>query len=358
MKRDLQSSIRIAGVAVALLMAIVLPNFVSIAAQEVFVLIASFALLTLGLNVVVGFAGLLDLGYVAFFATGAYTWAILSGAGPTKFGFTQTAFWEEWGFWLILAFVLVINMGIGVLLGSPTLRLRGDYLAIVTLGFGEIVRIVASNLDNLSGGAQGISGVPHPTVPVVGFGFGLNPLPYLYLLIALLVLGTWAIRGLDRSRIGRAWVAIREDEVAAEAMGIPTLKMKLMAFAIGAVTAGFAGVVSAAKINFISPPSFDIFFSILILAAVVLGGMGSIPGSLVGAFIIAGIPALVQLRYSRFDEFRYWAFGGLLVTMMIFRPQGLIPSKRRAAELQPESEADAVVEESTPSARSGTEEKA
>jgi branched-chain amino acid transport system permease protein len=322
-----------AVLAVLALVALVIPRFVSLAAREILVLIAISALLALGLNVVVGFAGLLDLGYIAFYATGAYTWGILSGAGPIKFGFTRTGFWDEWGFWIILATVLLINMAIGVALGSPTLRLRGDYLAIVTLGFGEIVRIVANNLNTITGGALGISQIPHPRIPFVDYDFGLNPVPYYYLLLLLLILGIFVVRRLDHSRIGRAWIAIREDEVAAEAMGVPTLKMKLLAFAIGATTAGVAGVVFASKSNYVSPTQFDVFASFLVLCAVVLGGMGSIPGALAGALVIVGVPSFLQLRFPQLDEYRYFTFGLILILMMIFRPQGLIPSKRREAEL-------------------------
>lgn len=322
------------------LIALATPPFVSLAAQEILVLIATFALLALGLNVVVGFAGLLDLGYIAFYATGAYTWGILSGAGPIKFGYTRSEFWGQWGFWMVLLVVVAINMCIGVMLGSPTLRLRGDYLAIVTLGFGEIVRIVANNLDTVTGAALGISRIPHPTIPIIDYDFGLNPVPYYYLLLLLLVAGIFIIRRLDHSRIGRAWIAIREDEVAAEAMGVPTLKMKLLAFAIGATTAGVAGVVFASKSNYVSPTSFDVFASFLVLCAVVLGGMGSIPGSLAGAVVIVGVPSFLQLRFPELDEYRYWTFGLILVVMMIFRPQGLIPSKRREAELMLEGDAD------------------
>ncbi len=325
------------GVAI---IALVIPQLVSLAAQEILVLIATFALLALGLNVVVGFAGLLDLGYIAFYATGAYAWGIFSGAGPIKMPYTRSEFWGDWGFWIILFVVLAINMGIGVMLGSPTLRLRGDYLAIVTLGFGEIVRIVANNLESVTGAALGISQIPHPRIPFIGYHFGLNPVPYYYLLLLLLIVGIFVIRRLDHSRIGRAWIAIREDEVAAEAMGVPTLKMKLLAFAIGATTAGVAGVVFASKSNYVSPASFDVFASFLVLCAVVLGGMGSIPGSLAGAFVIVGIPSFLQLRFPELDEYRYWTFGVILVAMMIFRPQGLIPSKRREAELMLEADPD------------------
>ncbi|HVL52023.1 MAG TPA: branched-chain amino acid ABC transporter permease [Actinomycetota bacterium] len=335
------------AVALLALFLLIIPNFVSLAAREILVLIATFALLALGLNVVVGFAGLLDLGYIAFYATGAYTWGILSGAGPIRLPFTGTEFWGEWGFWIILLVVLGINMCIGVMLGSPTLRLRGDYLAIVTLGFGEIVRIVANNLDNVTGAALGISRIPHPKIPFIGYDFGLNPLPYYYLLLLLLALGITVIRRLDHSRIGRAWIAIREDEVAAGAMGVSTFKMKLLAFAIGATTAGVAGVVFASKSNFVSPASFDVFASFLVLCAVVLGGMGSIPGSLAGAVVIVGVPSFLQLRFPQLDEYRYWMFGIILVTMMIFRPQGLIPSKRREAELMLEGDPDIPSEATT-----------
>lgn len=337
-------------------LALAVPGFVSLAAQEIMVQIASFALLALGLNVVVGFAGLLDLGYIAFYATGAYAWGILSGAGPIKLWFTRTELWAQWGFWIVLAVAVAVNMLIGVMLGSPTLRLRGDYLAIVTLGFGEIVRIIANNLNSVTGAAMGISQIPHPKIPIIGYEFGLNPIPYYYLLLLLLLIGVVVIRRLNDSRIGRAWIAIREDEVAAEAMGVPTLRMKLLAFAIGATTAGVAGVVFASKTNFVAPTTFDIFASFLVLSAVVLGGMGSIPGSLAGAVVMVGVPSFLQLRFPRLDEYRYWVFGAILVTMMIFRPQGLIPSRRRAAELQ--LEAETLPEEPGPATRSGTGESA
>lgn len=356
MRRSARRALVWASGSAMVILATLAPFYTEKPAQEVLVNIALFALLALGLNVVVGLAGLLDLGYVAFYATGAYAWAILSGAGPLKFAFTRTEFWHDWGFWIVLFLAIFINMAIGVVLGSPTLRLRGDYLAIVTLGFGEIVRIVANNADPFTRGAQGIQGVPHPNVPFTNFTFGLDPKNYYFLLLVVIALVIVVIRRLERSRIGRAWVAIREDEVAAEAMGVPTLRMKLLAFAIGASTAGFSGVIVASKTNFTSPGSFDVFFSILILAAVVLGGMGNLFGSLVGAFVITGLPGFVQLRYPELDEYRYWTFGLLLVVMMIFRPQGIIPSRRRAAELKPESEDAAIVEEPTPSARSGTEE--
>ena len=322
------------GLTAAMILAATAPLYVALPGQEVLVNVALFALLAIGLNVVVGLAGLLDLGYVAFYATGAYAWAILSGAGPIKFAFARSEFWHDWGFWIVLFLAIFINMVIGVILGSPTLRLRGDYLAIVTLGFGEIVRIVANNADPFTRGAQGIQGVPHPNIPFTGFTFGLVPKNYYFLLLVVIVGAVFVITRIERSRIGRAWVAIREDEVAAQAMGVPILRMKLLAFAIGASTAGFSGVIAASKTNFISPASFDVFFSILILSAVVLGGMGNLYGSLIGALVITGLPGFIQLRYPELDQYRYWIFGLLLVLMMIFRPQGIIPSRRRAAELK------------------------
>ncbi|MGQ0679734.1 MAG: branched-chain amino acid ABC transporter permease [Actinomycetota bacterium] len=324
------ANLALAAVAGAVILAV--PQMPT-AVQTIAVITASFGLMTLGANVVVGFAGLLDLGYVAFLATGAYAWGILSGAGPVTLGFAGTPFWDDWGFWIVLLLIIAINMVIGVALGSPTLRLRGDYLAIVTLGFGEIVRVIASNLDSVTGASLGIAQIPRPRIPIVDYEFGSSPVPYFYLLLIILAVAMIAISRLNRSWVGRAWIAIREDEVAAEANGVPTLRMKLLAFAIGATTAGMAGVVFAARTTFVDPTRFDILTSFLVVAAVVIGGMGSIKGSLAGAFVIVGIPPLVQLRFDYLDNYRYLAYGALLVAMMIFRPQGLFPSKRRAAEL-------------------------
>lgn len=301
--------------------------------------VALFILFALGLNVVVGFAGLLDLGYVAFWAIGAYTAALLTGAGKYSQGiklgtitFADKPTWEPW-MWLILFVALAAAILAGVLLGSPTLRLRGDYLAIVTLGFGEIIRIVANNLDNITGGPRGVRGIPHPQIHVAGVNLDWGTLvdvKYYYLLLFLVVLWMTAIYLLDNSRIGRAWVAIREDEVAAAAMGVPVTRMKLTAFAIGACTAGVGGVIYAEQVNFINPPTFDILNSIFILCMVVVGGMGSIAGSVVGAGAIILIPEI----FREFEDYRFFAFGVALVILMIFRPQGLLPSKRRKAELR------------------------
>ena len=295
-----------------------------------------YILLALGLNIVVGQAGLLDLGYVAFYAVGAYTTAML----------TTSAGWSPW---VALPFAVLLACVAGVVLGAPTLRLRGDYLAIVTLGFGEIVRIVAQNSESL-GEARGITGIPHPEG-----GFGLDSLPYYYLTLAAIVLSVVMIVRLNASRVGRAWAAIREDEDAAEAMGVPTFRMKLWAFAMGASTGGLGGWIYASKVSFISPDNFPFFFSVLILSGVVLGGMGSIRGVVLGAFVIAFVPEYLRevaagetlTRWlnsaiggnaGTITEYRVLLFGAALVVCTVFRPQGLWPSRRRAAELGAEDE--------------------
>ena len=303
--------------------------------QVLFFPVGVFALLALGLNVVVGAAGLLDLGYVAFYAVGAYTTAKL----------TTTAHWTAWE---ALPLAIAIAMLAGVILGAPTLRLRGDYLAIVTLGFGEIVRIVAQNSKSL-GQARGITGIAHPG-PILGTKFELAPLPYYYLTVGAITLAIVMIVRLNRSRVGRSWSAIREDEDAAEAMGVHTFTMKLWAFAIGASTGGLGGWIYASKVSYINPDNFPFFLSVTILAAVVLGGMGSIPGVIAGAFAIAFLPEYLRdlaagkeitkvLNFltggnvQSVTEYRVLLFGAALVAMMVFRPQGLIPSRQRAAEL-------------------------
>jgi branched-chain amino acid transport system permease protein len=298
--------------------------------------LALFTLFALGLNVVVGFAGLLDLGYVAFWAIGSYTAAIMTGAAAYTMALREQQevadpTWEPW-MWLILLAALGVALVAGILLGSPTLRLRGDYLAIVTLGFGEIIRIAANNFDQITVGPRGITSIPHPEIHLFGIDLVWGTLideKYYFLLLVLVVLWILAIRFLDHSRIGRAWVAIREDEVAAAAMGVPVVRMKLAAFVIGASTAGVGGVVYAEQANFINPGTFDILNSILILCCVVIGGMGSIPGSVLGAATIIVLPEI----FREFSEYRIFAFGVALVVVMIFRPQGLLPSKRRKAEL-------------------------
>jgi branched-chain amino acid transport system permease protein len=277
--------------------------------------IGTFVLLAIGLNIVVGHAGLLDLGFVAFYGIGAYTLAYL---GTTL----------EWPFWPTLIMGVFLAAVSGVILGAPTLRLRGDYLAIVTLGFGEIVRITAVNTDAL-GGARGITPIPHPP-PIFGIQFRLDPLPYYYLILFVIVLAIIFSLRLQRSRVGRAWTAIREDEDAAELMGVPTFRFKLLAFAIGAMVGGLAGTVFASKVIFIAPTNFPFILSATILAAVLLGGAGNLPGVILGAFLIAWLPE----RFRGFADYRILVFGAALVLMMALRPQGLLPSRQRSAEMK------------------------
>ncbi len=239
-------------------------------------------------------------------------------------------------FWII-PFAILAAMLAGVVLGTPTLRLRGDYLAIVTLGFGEIIEIVATNLGGFTGGAQGALGIPHFRFNLLGLHYiwGIADLPYYYLLLGFVVLSMLAFWSLDNSRVGRAWSAIREDEVAAEASGINVLKYKVMAFAIGASTAGFAGLLTASQISYINPGDFTVQVSILILVLVIFGGMGSIWGAVIGAAVIEWFQWFLQVHplfgYQPQDLYMY--LGALLVVMMIFRPEGIIPSRRRKREI-------------------------
>ena len=285
--------------------------------------IMMFILVALGLNVVVGFAGLLDLGYVGFYAVGAYTTAVV----------TSGQFTLPWIAALPLS--VIMAMIAGVILGTPTLRLRGDYLAIVTLGFGEIIRITANNSDWL-GGPRGISKVPHP--PSIGpLQFGvLNAKPYWYLGFTVILIVIFVLTRLENSRVGRAWAAVREDEDAAELMGVDTFKFKLWAFAIGAAIGGIAGSLYASKVGFINPDNFQLQLSILFRAAVVLGGTGSMYGVIMGGFLVAWIPE----RFRGFSTRRYFVFGVVLVLVMVFRPQGIIPRRGAAAGIAQKSESD------------------
>ncbi|MEY2398158.1 MAG: branched-chain amino acid transport system ATP-binding protein [Actinomycetota bacterium] len=317
-----QQTIALAALAV---IAVVVPPFLSNYVQSIlFFPVGIYVLLAIGLNVVVGAAGMLDLGYVAFYAVGAYTTAILT----TTYSVDA---------WVAIPAAIAAAMIAGVLLGAPTLRLRGDYLAIVTLGFGEIVRIIALNTNAL-GEARGVTGIAHPEP------LGLRTLPYYY--VALVAIGVALIVSirLGASRVGRAWSAIREDEEAAEVMGVPTFKMRLWAFTVGASTAGLAGWLYASKVGFINPDNFPFFFSVIILAAVVLGGSGSLPGVLAGGFLIAFLPEYLRnaaagktitrvandvfgFHASDVTDLRVWLFGLALVLVMIFRPRGLVPAR-------------------------------
>ncbi len=278
----------------------------------------TYIVLALGLNIVVGFAGLLDLGYVAFYAVGAYFYALLS----TKAGLS---------FWAVLPLSAIMAAIFGILLGFPTLRLRGDYLAIVTLGFGEMIRITLNNWDSVTGGPNGILGIRGPCIPGISFS---QPYHYYYLIIIIGIFTIFAVNRLNNSRIGRAWIAIREDEIAAEAMGINIVKMKLLAFALGAFFAGMAGAFFASKMKFVSPESFTFFESVIILCMVVLGGMGSILGVILGAVVLIILPESLR----GFQNYRMIIFGAAMVVMMLFRPQGIIGNIKRRLELHPEDE--------------------
>jgi branched-chain amino acid transport system permease protein len=333
---------RLGGLAVALAAAIVVPALVNAYWQEVLVSqMGVFMLLAVGLNVVVGWAGLLDLGFIAFYAIGAYSATYWTGHLPVAPPFVLNPF-------LAIPFSVAICLVAGLLLGAPTLRLRGDYLAIVTLGFHEIVYLVAKNADGFTGGARGALGTPHFSVHLgpVDYDWTLDPLPYWYLILAFLVILVTVFGRLEHSRIGRIWTAIREDEVAAASCGVNTVRYKLLAFAIGASTSGLAGVVYASKIGYINPENFPLVMSVLVLAYVIFGGMGSIPGVLAGAAILVWLPNVLR-DYVK-DTDRYMYLGALLVIMMIYRPQGVIPSKRRQRELhlaeQGVGDADAVSE--------------
>ncbi|HMK10377.1 MAG TPA: branched-chain amino acid ABC transporter permease [Acidimicrobiales bacterium] len=285
-------------------------------ASVLFSPIALYVLAALGLNIVVGYAGLLDLGYVAFYAIGAYTIAVLTSAHGSL------------SFWVALPFAVAAAMFAGLLLGTPTLRLRGDYLAIVTLGFGEIIRITANNIEWL-GGPRGITNIPRPSdIGPLHFE-GLNAKPYYYVGLTFIMLVILMVRAFERSRVGRAWTAIREDEDAAELMGVPTFKFKLWAFAMGAGIGGLSGALFASYQTVITPNNFTLQFSILFLAAVVLGGAGNIPGVILGAVLVAYLPE----RFRGLGGQRVFWYGVALVAMMVFRPQGIWPSRRRAAEL-------------------------
>ncbi|WP_312112290.1 branched-chain amino acid ABC transporter permease [Brevibacillus reuszeri] len=279
-----------------------------------------YIVLAQGLNVVVGFAGLLDLGYAAFFAVGAYTTGIL-----------MTVY--QWSFWMTLPVSMAIAAVVGVIIGAPTLRLRSDYLAIVTLGFGEIIRILAINLD-ITGSASGIYGIPRPSI---GSYVLAGQMDFYYLILIIAILAVLAVKRLGSSRIGRAWMYIREDEDAAEAMGINRIKMKLLAYSIGAVIGSLGGSVFAVKMSAIAPLSFSFTQSIMILLAVVLGGLGSIPGVVLGAVLVIALPELLR----SVEDWRYLIFGVALVAMMLFRPQGLWPARYETGK-DSAQEADAV----------------
>lgn len=344
----------VAFVALAILLAL-LPFLTEAGLGRSWVRILDFALLyillALGLNIVVGYAGLLDLGYIGFYAVGAYVYALLSSP---HFGLHLPL-------WVVLPLGALIAAFFGAVLGAPTLRLRGDYLAIVTLGFGEIIRIFLNNLDtpiNITNGPQGVNMIDPITIAGVSLsqthtvaGIALpSTYGYYYFFLALTLLLIFISIRLQDSRIGRAWVAIREDEVAAAAMGINTRNVKLLAFAMGAAFAGLSGGLFAGFQGFVSPESFNLMESIMILCMIVLGGMGNVAGVILGALLLTILPEalrylgpLQELLFGRVladpADLRMLIFGLALILLMLYRPAGLLPSRRRARELQPQGDA-------------------
>jgi len=296
-----------------------LPQFLGSYLTEVTNNVGIFVLMGLGLNIVVGFAGLLDLGYVAFFAIGAYTMAVMTSTGALGVGVS---------FWLALPVSVTAAIIAGVLLGTPVLRMRGDYLAIVTLGFGEIIRILANSdmLKSFLGGAQGILNIPKPEFMGTAL---IQPGQLYYVVLAGCLLAAFVSWRLSRSRLGRQWMALREDEDVAEAMGINLVKTKLLAFAIGAAFSGLAGAIFASKLTSIFPHSFNLLISINVLSLIIVGGMGSLPGVVVGALILVGLPELLR----EFAEYRYLMYGALLIVMMLAKPEGFWPSAIQRREL-------------------------
>ncbi|WP_049570318.1 branched-chain amino acid ABC transporter permease [Streptomyces sp. SBT349] len=320
-------NLRFAAMGALLLFLILLPLMVSVFWQQVMVdQIGMFVLVAIGLNVVVGWAGMLDLGFIAFFAIGAYSAAFWTGGLPVEPPVELNNF-------LVIPLAVITCLIAGVLLGAPTLRLRGDYLAIVTLGFHEIVYLTARNWTDFTGGTRGAQTDRFSVdLGFWSYEWGLDPQPYYWLQLAFVVGVLLLFMRLEHSRVGRAWTAIREDEVAAAATGVDTVRFKLLAFAIGASTSGIAGVIYASKLGFINSEMFLVLLSVLALSYVVFGGMGSIPGVLLGTAVLVWLPEYLRDTVDAQDRYMY--LGGLLVVMMIYRPQGLLPSRRRQRELK------------------------
>jgi len=307
----------------------VLPFFLGKIANELLANVGLFVLLALGLNIVVGLAGILDLGYVAFFAVGGYTTAILTS--PNSPGFSPELPWP-----IALIVVVVLTGIVGLFIGAPVIRMRGDYLAIVTLGFGEIIRLLFLSdwLSGWFGGAQGITNIPGVDLGIATVK-GTDPRSVFLLVLVFCGIAVYVSWRLEYSRLGRAWMAIREDEDVAEAMGVNTTNTKLMAFVVGAVLASFSGAIFSAKVGSIFPTSFMMLVSIIILVVVIVGGIGNIAGVIVGALVLIGVlggpkqPGLLQ----EFSEFKLLIYGALLIWMMLKRPEGLVPNVRRTREL-------------------------
>jgi branched-chain amino acid transport system permease protein len=301
----------------AALLALIFPFIFSHYQVNIMITALIYVMLGLGLNIEVGLAGLLDLGYVAFYAVGAYSYALLN----YHFGL---------GFWVLLPVGAMLAAFSGILVGFPVLRLRGDYLAIVTLGFAEIVRLVLENWNAFSFGPSGISNIPRPGFFGIKLSLEQSAVYMYYLLVALCIFTIFVVRRLKNSRIGRAWVALREDELACQAMGVDKTKAKLTAFALGATWAGMAGVLFAAKTTFINPASFTFLESAMILSIVVLGGMGSIAGVIIAALALILLPEYLRV----FSDYRMILFGAALIMMMIFRPGGILADRRKRYEFR------------------------
>jgi branched-chain amino acid transport system permease protein len=318
---------------IVLAVASVLPLLLGTVISEVLGQVMIYVLLGIGLNIVVGYAGLLDLGYVAFFAFGAYTTALLTGAFlNTTTGAAEPVLSADMNFYVAVWIVALLAAGLGLLIGAPVLRLRGDYLAIVTLGLGEIVSIITASrwAQPLVGGPQGMRGVSK--AEIFGFNPQDNPQHFYYLALAFVLLALFISWRLAASRVGRAWTAMREDEQVADAMGVSTIKYKLLAFAMGGAIGSLGGALFAVALGSLTPTSFEILVSITALAVVVLGGLGSLPGVVVGAMVLIGLPGLLR----EFEEYRLLIYGGAIVAIMVLRPQGLIPNVRRSRELKEE----------------------
>jgi branched-chain amino acid transport system permease protein len=317
---------------------LVLPWILGIFLTNVVDQVGIFIMMALGLNIVVGFAGLLDLGYVAFFAIGAYVTGVLTSTGDLGFG---------WSFWAALPVAILSATLAGVVLGIPVLRLRGDYLAIVTLGFGEIIRVLVRSdlLKGVIGGAQGILNIQRPTIGDFVF---ISPQHFYYLILIGCLIAWYVSARLRDGRLGRRWMAMREDEDVAEAMGINLTTTKLLAFAMGATFAGMAGSIFASRLGSVFPNSFELLISINVLAIVIVGGLGSLPGVVLGAFMLVGLPELLR----EFEEYRLLMYGILLIVMMLVRPEGLWPSAITQRELHADDELAALeydtVEEANP----------
>ncbi|MBF0235381.1 MAG: high-affinity branched-chain amino acid ABC transporter permease LivM [Desulfamplus sp.] len=305
------------GMVIIAVITILFPHIFSMYQTNIMISALIFVMLGLGLNIVIGLAGLLVLGYAAFFAVGAYAYALLN----LHFGV---------GFWVALPIGGILAAVFGILLGYPVLRLRGDYLAIVTLGFGEIIRLVLENWNEFSFGPSGIKNIPKPGLFGIDLSMQATTIYIFYIVVLLVIFTIFVINRLKNSRIGRAWTALKDDEIASQAMGIDKAKTKLRAFALGATWAGMAGVVFAAKTTFINPASFTLWESVIILCIVVLGGMGSIAGVITGALLLILLP-----EYMRdFGEFRMITFGAVLILMMIFRPGGMIEDVRKTYKFE------------------------